>query len=98
MSQANPHTIVSGPSKWDLSISLFEGNPKHRHTVEFRIRSMDRLLEMNHRVAVILVEQEDGSGESFNFQGYTYGEGVARYRVEGCYNTQTRKGTFSFID
>lgn len=29
-------TIIGGPSKWDLMVSLFEGNPSFlRHTVRF---------------------------------------------------------------
>jgi|GEM_PF-1274444 len=88
--------IVNGPSKWDLGVSLLEGNPDHRHTVDFRIRT-DGGMELTHTVAITVVGQENGSGESFNWEGYTRMGGPAR-RVRGHYSIKTRTGSMSFVE
>jgi len=89
--------IVNGPSKFDLMLSLFDGNKEPRRTVQFRVRSETGRMEINHEVAVTLVQQEDGSGESWNFQGLTWGQSIS-HRVRGYYSSKRRTGTFNFID
>ena len=66
---------IGGPSKFDLMLSLFDGNKEPRRTVEF---------------------QEDGSGESWNFEG-----GLTNYRrgfhLRGYYSSKSRTGHITFI-
>ncbi len=90
-------SIIYGPSKFDLMISLFEGNPVPRKKVEFSINTgmttsapAGKKLSMTEKLelAITGVEQEDGSGESWLFKGYS-----EKYqKASGYYNSQTRKG------
>lgn len=78
---ADSFRIVNGPSKFELVISLFEGNPTPRHTATFEIEAVGGV---QFKVAIYCISQEDGSGESWNFEGYlTNGPSKGRGRVKG---------------
>jgi hypothetical protein len=83
--------IVNGPSKFDLMVSLFDNNAKPRRTVRF-------FLDHGHEldVAITMIQQEDGSGESWNFTGTaTYADGGTSFHVRGYFGTRSRKGTLT---
>lgn len=84
--------VVGGPSKFDLMLSLFDGNKEPRRTVEFKLEGvMDTIT-----VAITMVQQEDGSGESWNFDGWQ--TNVKRgFDVKGYYCSKSRTGYFTFI-
>lgn len=97
--------ISGGPSKFDLMVSLFEGNKTPRKTIRFKVDSGRRnpvgprnseesaIIHSDMDVGITAVEQEDGSGESWMFQGYvvsTFRPG----RIQGYYSTKTRTGWF----
>ncbi len=84
------HTIVNGPPKFDLMVSLFEGNPTPRKTVSFLT---DR---GSINVAITAIAQEDGSGESWLFEGYSTTRSSHR-RVKGWFSTKSRAGTMDFL-
>lgn len=83
--------VVGGPSKFDLMVSLFEGNPQHRRTVAFKLEG----LRQEVHVAITGVQQEDGSGESWNIEGWVKGEPSAH--VKAYYTSRGRSGYFRFI-
>ena len=65
MAHSNSIQIVKGPSKWDLSIALFDSqqvNPRH---VEFIGQDGQK-----YAASLQTVQREDGSGESFNIRCY----------------------------
>lgn len=45
---------------------------------------------------IIGIENEDGSGESFNLHGYVKRSGT-QYRFKAYYNTKRREGSISFF-
>lgn len=83
---------IGGPSKFDLMLSLFDGNKNPRRTVEFKLEGAREPIV----VAITMVQQEDGSGESWNFQGH-----LTNYRrgfdVHGYYSSNSRKGYITFV-
>jgi len=93
------YRIVGGPSKFDLMIAFFARElDGGRRSVTFSLsfpRVIDDLRWLED-VEVILndLQWEDGSGESWNWKGYTLG---AKQRgwgpdVEGHFSTHTRLG------
>ncbi len=92
--------IIDGPSKWDLMLSLFEGNPTSRHRVSFTCQKEAETLATVLVVSITAVEQEDGSGERFNFRGYAkdfvWNGAQEGGRVEGYYSTRERYGHITF--
>ena len=82
--------IVDGPSKFDIMISLFDSNRRHRRTVPFSLRSLRLKLD----VAITSVQQEDDSGESWNIEGWVT-DGLTA-NVKGYYNSRRREGNFRF--
>jgi hypothetical protein len=91
--------IIKGPSKFDLMVALFDrrGNNGNPHVVTFTT-------EWNTVISVTItgMSLEDGSGESWLFEGYatekrhltdTKSEKVSG-RVSGWFNTERRTGTF----
>lgn len=84
-------SITGGPSKFDLMVSLFEGNPKVRKTVSFKLEGLRREIQ----VAITGVQQEDGSGESWNIEGWVMGE--FRANVKAYYSSRSRSGHFRFV-
>ncbi len=95
--------IQSGPSKFDLMLSLMDV-PSHRRAVQFRGNvEGDLVNDYDTRgayksvldVFIDMLEREDGSGESWNFAGYmiaTSVRGEQHLRVKGYYSTQSRGG------
>lgn len=58
-------TITQGPSKFDLSIALFDRKPVNTRSVELTLGD-GRVVQL----VINGVEVEDGSGESWIFKGY----------------------------
>lgn len=85
-------TVVGGPSKFDLMLSLFDGNKEPRRTVEFQLDGARGPIV----VAITTVQQEDGSGESWCIKGW-----ITNYRrsfdIEGYYSSKGRAGRIAFI-
>lgn len=83
--------VVGGPSKFDLMLSLFDGNKDPRRAVEFQLEGARGPIT----AAITMVQQEDGSGESWNFRGW-----LANYRrnfgIQGYYSSKSRKGHLTF--
>ena len=87
-------TIIGGPSKFDLMVSLFDGNNHHRRTVRFVLKGIAPGMD----VSIGGVQQEDGSGESWNFEGNVRLKNASRnWNVRGHYSTNDRHGHFKFI-
>lgn len=80
--------IVNGPSKFDLMISLFSGSNASttRRTVTFVLEASGD--ESSVTALIESVEREDGSGESWNFEGSQLG-----HWVRGYYNSRSQTGT-----
>lgn len=85
--------IVNGPSKFEVILSLFDGNAQNRRPVN--------LVLMTEKTGIFgrdfffdSVEREDGSGECWNFSGLYKPElqSDRLVRAHGFYSTQTRKG------
>lgn len=94
-SQLRPFSfeITQGPSKFDLCVSLFDGNRQGRRIVEFEIKNPAKIAKI--KVAINGVDQEDGSGEKWIFRGYLFGTGIS-CNVHGFLSTQDRKGWIDF--
>ena len=97
MAQEHQVEIVGGPSKWDLSIALFDSQMVNPRTVEFKTNAGASFLASLNSVL-----REDGSGESFEIQGY-----ARPYTARGAipapgqqvviyYRTDRRKGHIRF--
>lgn len=90
--------VVGGPSKFDLMLSLFDGNKDPRRTVEFQLEGARRPIT----VGITMVQQEDGSGESWNFRGWVSGDDptnsmfALNLHVDGYFSTRGRKGYITF--
>lgn len=84
--------VISGPSKFDLMLSLFDGNKEPRRTVEFQLEGARGPIT----VAITMVQQEDGSGESWNVEGW-----ITSYRrnfaIKAYYSSNSRKGYLTFV-
>ncbi|HUQ30167.1 MAG TPA: hypothetical protein VM103_01465 [Candidatus Paceibacterota bacterium] len=82
--------IVNGPSKFDLMLALFEWKP-NRPLVMFKTEG-GKLLE----ASVTSVEAEDGSGESWNIEGYVGTERARKEhqatRFRAYFRTDSRRG------
>ena len=79
--------VVGGPSKFDLMLSLFDGNKQPRRTVEFQLEGVRDTIT----AGITMVQQEDGSGESWNVEGWT------TFNIKAYYCTRDRKGYLTFI-
>lgn len=92
------HKIIGAPSKWTLSVNFFDKVDGKRRPVTFTIEWPSS--HANYPVSVIidLIQWEDGSGESWCFEGYvqdTFGkmEGISKNdKVQGWFRTSDRKG------
>ena len=76
--------ISRGPSKFDLAVTLFHGQGTKRHPIAFNVNGREP------EVLVIIngITREDGSGESWCFQGYS----PPNKLVKGWFRTDTRRG------
>jgi hypothetical protein len=89
--------IVAGPSKFDLMLALFDGTIEHHRCVEFEFNTTPRMT-VKTKFLVSSVQREDGSGESWNFEGsLSYDNFCTLKNVRGYYSTKTRTGTFRFV-
>lgn len=80
--------ITAGPSKFDLSVSLFTQKGK---SVKFTVDGK------SVEVCLSTVQAEDGSGESWNLTGYIVGMMPPKH-YKAYFSTQSRKGHFEVID
>ena len=86
-------SVVGGPSKFDLMLSLFDGNQTPRRTVDFQLEGKKYPIS----VAILGVQQEDGSGESWNIEGLLWDKHHSEgYKVKGYYVTKGRAGSLVF--
>lgn len=95
---ATQFTIISAPSKWELMLALFDH--KH-HSVSFRLYSKNGISSLGHpnfQVEIRGVSLEDGSGESFYFNGYHQVESGHSQSVKGWFRTSDRKGYLQIIE
>lgn len=96
MTEQGPIHIADGPGKFDLMVSLFEGNRVPRTRVAFKVDN-DNLgngtTQSVLEVAITMVAQEDGSGEAWLFEGYVHSG--KRGKIHGFYSSQTRTGWYS---
>jgi hypothetical protein len=87
-------TILDGPSKFDLMLSLFDGNStKPRYARFFILEPGAR--ESSNSIPVLIsgIIREDGSGEKWIFTGYIQGKSVTGY-----FCTQDRRGWIRYVD
>jgi len=90
--------VTGGPGKFDLMLSLFDGNKDPRRTVKFQLEGARGPVT----VAITMVQQEDGSGESWNFQGWVSSDDPTdsmfafNLHVNGYFETRGRKGYLTF--
>jgi len=80
-------TIVDGPSKFELMLGLFDGNSRNPRSVHFTLLNGSLTNDQPLRVVLCGVSREDGSGESWNFTGYSNGS-----NVKGYFSTKSRTG------
>ena len=83
------YTILNGPSKFDLVVSLAHGDSHNRHRVAFMIREEDsQARDWEESVVIHRLERKDDPGEIWDF----FGTGEQNYITRASYSTQTRKG------
>ena len=101
--------ITNGPSKWDLSVALFDRKLVNGRKVRFAVATTP---EVQVEVLVSSVQAEDGSGESWNIEGYatelkcfpkggTWKDTTVPpppHRVFICFRTDRRTGYIKFLD
>jgi hypothetical protein len=80
--------ITDGPGKFDLMCALFDSKQ-----VKF---TLDGGIVVD--VFVYLVEQEDGSNESWNLNGsISFGRADLRGRFKAYFSTRRREGLLTYI-
>lgn len=95
--------ISDGPSKWDLMLGLFDNTASSPRQVTFRLDASPREqselgaswlaeLPMTIEVSLNSLQREDGSGESWNFQGHVRHLGVYVGEADGYFSTKHRRG------
>jgi len=94
---ATQKKIIDGPSKFDLMLSLFDGDIQHRRIAKFTLAG-----DAEIRVFVDSIEREDGSGESWNITGNIHGRVISTAlmkaygeKFEMYFSTKKRKGTIT---
>jgi hypothetical protein len=83
------YNITGAPSKHDLNVRFFNKIDGNRLAVKFDIEGKHRGVDFI-KVVINAVSWEDGSGESWCFEGYV--PGVGYDRVNGYFCTLDRKG------
>ncbi len=85
--------IISGPSKWDFALSVFDGGVGDRRGIEF-------FFEGNSGGTYFLngVKREYGNDEDWFFEGagYLWKDVFLLHTVRGLFSTKTRKGWMEF--
>lgn len=83
--------ITAGPGKWDLMLSLLEGDSNHRHLVWFTVGKQGTGEgKLSQYMEIDSISREDGSGECWNFEGRWCVD--PNHVVKGFYSTKTRTG------
>ncbi len=84
--------IVNGPSKWDLMLAIFDSTSEKPRRVTFVLHD-GRRIEMN----LVAISREDGSGESWCFEGLVrLSDGECERLLKGYFATRDRRGTLWF--
>lgn len=84
--------IVKGPGKFDLMVSLFDGEGENRRAVDFVLRESDGT-ERTVPVYVWSAEREGTrDSEQWVLKGLIVGRGDQRFPA--TYSTRTRKGHY----
>jgi hypothetical protein len=84
---AQQQKIVNGPGKWDLMLALFHGCSSDPNLVLVTLESGELLqLRINE------VSREDGSGESWNLEGFTARGMGTEDHFSAYFNTRDRRG------
>lgn len=90
-------TIVSGPSKFDLMLGLFDGNSKKPRLVTFVIlEDVLRTKTVNYQTLLSGVSREDGSGDKWMFTGQITSHQSGR-PVRGFFSTRNRRGYLELL-
>lgn len=95
------YNITKGPSKMDLMFSLFDKNRRNGSCANFSIIKTDVSSQPTTAVSeeigvrVDMLKHEDGSGESWFFEGYitaTCNVPLGHKSVKGWFRTSGREG------
>ena len=87
--------VVDGPSDMGLMASLFVRIDGKKPTVDFTLHSMTPYRGVNNvKVEISGVDEEDRSGDNWNFRGYmqTPGDPNRWSQINGYFNIRRRKG------
>ena len=99
---ATTFEVMSGPSKFDLMVSLFDGNSRTQKWADFQVKieNSETKFPILVHLRMIGVTREDGSGESWNISFFFKGTHDARaeHGGHGHYSTRTRKGFLKIPD
>ncbi len=92
--------IVKGPSKFDLMVSLMNGDMNSRWLVKFEYKNSDSVIKIHSSMNVRIESlcREDGGGESWIFTGYKVTETGLLLKVKGYYYLPGRSGTISYTE
>ena len=83
--------IVNGPSKFDLMLALFDGAYVNQRKIWFTVLD-NSLSRTTLSITLNSVAKEDGSGESWLFDGCLYTTDYGSRPVTGYFSTKNRKG------
>ena len=79
--------ITAGPSKWDWTLSLMDGNSDHRRSISFEVGEE----KISLQTFINMIAREDNSGGNWLFEGCSMVAGE-RTEVRGYYSTKNRTG------
>lgn len=88
--------ITNAPSKWELMLALFDSSNSRPRTVDFLVECEDGH-SVYERVSINRVSKEDGSGESWCFEGIAIMDGKHSCGVKGWFRTSDRHGWIQFL-
>ncbi len=86
--------IENGPDKWELATAYFQPFLEGKRCVVFMISNESgegRPTPLTVELTLILAE--DGSGDSWLFEGYI--TGARRRRIHGLYSTKNKQGWYA---
>lgn len=96
------NVIVNSPSKWALSVAFFDklpaegGKSPQRRKLQFTIKGKSCPLGQIVDVVIDALRWEDGSGESWCFEGYLEcripSAAMSSSKVRGWFKTTDRQG------
>ena len=86
--------IIGGPSKFELMLGLFDNTMSEPRRVSFQLQGGTAL-----SVCLLSVGREDGSGESWLFEGaIQWPDASHNRRVKGYFTTKRRTGHVVLIE